>query len=54
MKKSKKNEAIKEKIWSSLDPKDQRRQEKKFEKSFLELLGKAKAKGALVEEKVTV
>lgn len=51
MKKNKANEAHKEKLWNSLTPAEQKRQEKKAMKSFQELVEKARAKGALIEDK---
>ena len=49
MKKNKKNEELKAKLWDSLTPAEQRRQDKKVAKSFQELVEKARAKGALIE-----
>jgi hypothetical protein len=49
MKKNKKNEELKAKLWDSLTPAEQKRQDKKVMKSFQELVEKARAKGALIE-----
>lgn len=51
MKKNQRNEAHKERLWNSLDSKTQKKQEKKAMKSFEELGEKARAKGALIEDK---
>ena len=47
MKSHQKNQELKNRIWDSLTPKQQKRQEKKAEKSSLQLYEKAKSKGAL-------
>lgn len=49
MRKNKKNEELKAKLWDSLSPAEQRQQNKKVIKSLQELVGKARAKGALIE-----
>jgi hypothetical protein len=49
--KNKRNEEHKAKLWNSLSPAEQKRQDKKVLKSFQELVEKARAKGALIEGK---
>lgn len=41
---------IKERIWNALSPKEQKKQEKKAQKSLIVLTEKARIKGALVNE----